>query len=177
VPNYILVPYGIFDDKADMRFHVSVVTRTVFVFEPVNALAAIEARSYPLVFAKTKDETGEDIVTGQGYLIPPGDINGCRSVPIPFHLFDQIGFDSQDGSTAKGAKAERLVLWMIDAGFISTVIRKVAVTERELQVSGADVIMARVLQIKLDWKAGSRQLGGSGHLFIQTAECNPQQQY
>jgi hypothetical protein len=48
-----------------------------------------------------------------------------------------------------------------------------------MQFEGLDIVVAtRVrIQVKLDFRGGERELGGTGNLFLQTAECNPTRSY
>lgn len=170
--NTQLVEYGIKDEieTVDLRFHVGVVVKKVFVFEPKQALEAMNTGKYKNVPVYT----GE-IKTATGYLIPYTDIQGCKMFDIPPLLLNDAGFSDWDNTTIKGKKAEQLIRKMISRGLIPTILFTVPADDEELQLNGTDIIpkYAESIQVKCDWKAGPRELGGSGNLFIQDRECNP----
>jgi hypothetical protein len=172
--NTQLVRHGIQTELADLRFHVSVVTKSVYVFEPRNAIEAYQTGNYREAGAFTGA-----IQTAKGYLIPPGDIKGCRRVPIPETLFISTLFSINDSPSIKGKKAERVVNEMIRTGLISLVTDTVSIPDKEMQIGGSDIlaVMAKEVQVKCDWRAGEREFGGSGNLYIQTEECNPLHQF
>lgn len=172
--NTQLVNYGIHEEKADLRFHVGVVTKRVFIFEPKYILRLIASGKYPSAFAYTGN-----IKTANGYLIPPGDIPNLREAQIPWDIYSEAMFNEKDSTSIKGFKAMRVVRKMISLGLISSIIDTVDVNDRELQIEGTDIIpiFAESYQVKCDWKAGPKSLGGSGNLYIQTAECNPLKRY
>ena len=168
--NTKLVNYGIQNDYADLRYHVGVVVKKVFVFMPEKARDALSNGEYRKVCVRMGK-----IVTATGYLVPYTDISGCRMVDIPGELYDGAGFYYQDSPKVKGEKAERLVRKMIVSGLLSTILTTVSVDDENMQVQDIDlvVLQAREIQVKCDWRAGPTELGGTGYLFLQDAECNP----
>ena len=48
-----------------------------------------------------------------------------------------------------------------------------------LQRGGVDLLLTAQfkIQVKCDWIAGPKELGGKGNLFIQDAELNPKKRY
>ncbi len=168
--NTKLVEHGIQTEVADLRFHVGVVVKKVFVFEQQYALQAIHSGKFPL----KPTHTGA-FVTAKGYCVPHTEIKGCRMVDIPPLLFARIGFSKQDNTSTKGKKAERLVNLMIQQGYLSTVLASVSADDQEMQVDGIDIVpdYAQAIQVKCDWKAGPKELGGYGNLYLQWEECNP----
>ena len=171
--NTQLVKYGIEEGKEDLRFHVGVTTKKVYVFEPKYVLEAIRTGRYETRFAYTGD-----IKTADGYLIPPEDIN-CRVFNIPEDIFIEMNFDTKDDTSTKGEKALLVVRKMLSRGLISPILDTLIVDDEQLQRDGVDIIpiFAELYQVKCDWKAGPRSLGGTGNLYIQTHECNPMKRY
>jgi len=53
------------------------------------------------------------------------------------------------------------------------------INERMMQISGIDVTMQdnMKIQVKMDYNGGDKRLGGTGNLYLQTAECNPYRRY
>jgi len=172
--NTQLIHHGIQNEQVDLRFHVSITTKSVYIFEPRHAIAAMQTGLYINVPVFTGN-----VKTATGYLIPPESIKNCRRVPIPDDLMYRAGFSKNDSTSMKGAKAEAIVNQMIRLGLISLVLDTVIITDEEMQINGSDIVadLAQSFQVKCDWKAGPKELGGSGNLFIQDTECNPLRQH
>lgn len=162
--NTKLIHYGIQDDDSDLRIHVGVMDKAVYVFEPRKAIDAINKGNYH----QASTNQGK-IKTAIGYLVPPKNIEGCRRYPIPESLFQKTNFKATDNPSVKGRKAERLVKEMIVLGHINISLFSEFMEEEEEQIVGSDLelIFAKSFQIKCDWKAGRP------NLYIQTDECNP----
>jgi hypothetical protein len=170
--NTQLINYGIeqWAEKCDLMFHVSVVTKRVFSYEPIKALDAIRSGNFPAKTARTGN-----IITAMGYTVPTSAIKGCRGTVIPVRIFHNARFSEFDSTTVKGRKAEYVVREMIRGGQLSLNLDVISVSDFDLQVDGLDLIPKQATnpQVKCDWRAGPRELGGTGNLFIQTKECNP----
>ena len=65
--NTKLVEYGIHNEGSDIRAHVCVLARRVYVFPTANALACIDAGDYPRRPVYTQIN-GVSTVTAEGYL-------------------------------------------------------------------------------------------------------------
>jgi hypothetical protein len=80
-----------------------------------------------------------------------------------------------ESTGTKGQKAVYVVHEMLKRGLIPIKQNIETITEQDMQISGTDIIVHSNIriQVKCDWKAGTKELGGTGNLFIQTAECNP----
>jgi len=168
--NTKLVKHGIYQENVDLRIHVAVKTRRVYIFETHKGIKAIETGKYP-----SRPVYTGNIVTAIGYIVPPDDIEGCRCVPIPDNVLEGIQFDIKDSTPKKGEKAERLANRMILMGLIPLTISIASSADQELQINGSDfeILQARSIQVKCDWSAGPREYGGTGNLFLQIQECNP----
>lgn len=165
--NTQLVEYGIRQEKSDIRAHVSVDTNSVYVYGTSEGIEAINTGEH----RKAPAYTGS-MITAEGYLVPPDAIKGCKRIPIPPGL---MSFNKTDSTSAKGDKAVRVVMQMIKDRLIPIALDVSDITDEMMQIEGTDIIVqatARV-QVKCDWRAGHRELGGTGNLFIQIAECNP----
>ena len=88
-------------------------------------------------------------------------------------------FDRRDSTPVKGRKAENVVRKMIALGLISLVLDTVEVTDEGMQIDGEDFLVntAQSIQVKCDWSAGPRELGGTGNLYLQETEANPLKLY
>lgn len=167
--NTRLVDYGIIQEKSDIRAHVSVAGKCVYVY-PTNAgIEAIRKGSY----RKAPAYTG-DIKTAEGYLVPPKDISLCRTIEIPDHIMQKANFDEADTTTQKGDKAVRVVRWLLSTGRFPLWTDSRVIEDHDLQIDGMDIVvrMNTRIQVKCDWRAGNGQ-GCTGNLFLQVAECNP----
>jgi len=168
--NTRLVSYGIQTEVSDIRVHVSVATRRAYVYPTSSGLAAVQSGKY----RKRPAFTG-NIITAEGYLIPPDDIEGCKSVRIPDDVMDRLQFSEYESTTIKGEKAIEVTKELIKRGLIPITLTVQDVTDEDMQVLGADIIVKARLkfQVKCDWRAGPREYGGTGNLYLQVAECNP----
>lgn len=162
--NTSLVHYGIQDDRSDLRIHVGVMDRAVYVFEPRKAKEAIDKGNHRVAYAYQGN-----IKTAKGNLVKPEDIDGCIKYEIPEELFIDANFRKEDNPSIKGKKAERLVKKMIGLGLINLALYTVFMEDEENQIIGSDLELnfAKSIQIKCDWKAGRP------NLYLQTDECNP----
>lgn len=166
--NTVLVNYGIQTETSDIRAHVCPVVKLVYLYKTSSGLNAINSHQY-----KTGEAYTNGIVTGVGYLVPPSDIEGIISVGAPDYWWSF--FDRKQTTTKKGELAMRMVKKMILSGMIPLISSVMEITERDLQVSGADLLVRAdfKIQVKCDFNGGDRTLGGTGNLFLQIMECNP----
>lgn len=169
IGNTELVNYGIREEESDIRAHVSVQGKVVYVFPTQEALTIIETRQYKSVAVYTNG-----IQTARGFLVPPDDIKHCQEVCPPFHVWQAIRFCDHDTTSAKGEKAVNVIRWLLRAGRFPLWLESQIIKDYEMQVKGTDILVRldTKIQVKCDWKAGDRP-GCTGNLFIQTAECNP----
>ena len=163
--NTRLVEYGIRQEKSDIRVHVSIATKRLYIFRTSEAVRLIDTGNY-----KIREARQGPIVTAKGYLIPPDDIRGCAVREIPKDLLADNVFLPDDDEGERGKKAEGLVFdWLMLLGHEVDVE-----TDIDKQRDGIDLwCNGEAIQVKCDWRAGSRERGGTGNLFIQVAECNP----
>jgi len=116
-----------------------------------------------------------------GYLVPPLGIPGCVALSFRATVWDYLRFSDTDTLYEKGRKATDLVLQMIKRGLFPLPALGEEITDQDLQVDGEDIVIKAnafryenlVVQVKCDYKGGERDLGGTGNLYLQTAECNP----
>lgn len=161
--------HGIQTEDSDLRVHVSVATKRVYVFPTRNALD-LPLTSYPIVPVFTGA-----IKTAEGYLIPVRDIPGCKDIAIPDDLFQSASFSKMDNTSQKGWKAVEVVTKMLNRGLLPIDLVIEEVDDKAMQIKGTDIIVQTKvkIQVKCDWQGGPKQFGGSGNLFLQVAECNP----
>ena len=87
-------------------------------------------------------------------------------------------FDKDDGLHEKGRKATLLIKGMIRDGMFPMPAIPLEQLDRALQIDGEDIVAwisgRRIrIQVKCDYAGGEESLGGTGNLFLQTAELNP----
>jgi hypothetical protein len=180
--NQKLVNYGIHNENSDIRVHVCPVVRRVYVYSTQDGIGAIDTEKHRLVNGYQK---GVEFATAKGYLVPPDDIAGIAAVQIRDTAWQYLAFDENDETSKKGSKATRLVIGMLESGLLPIPALAEEVTRADLQIDGADIIIRGKsitqedikIQVKCDFKGGHRELGGSGNLFLQVAECNPNKLY
>jgi len=176
--NTALVDYGIQTEKSHIRAHVCPKARRVYVYPTPNGIEAIESGAY---ISRPGYQSGISMPTSLGYLVPPFDIAECVALAIRPDAWDYLNFSDEDSLTDKGNKAVRLVKGMLKRGLFPIPAIGTEITDRDLQVDGTDIIIRAgairqqdiVIQVKCDFPGGERDLGGTGNLFLQIAECNP----
>jgi len=178
VGNQILVDYGIQNENSHIRVHVCPVVKRVYVYPTECGVAAIQTGKYRKAPGYQK---GWSEPTAEGYLVPPKDIEKCVSIELRNGTWKYINFRDGDSTTGKGRKATVMVESMIRAGLLPVPLLPTNVESYTLQVEGQDIIIKNTsmpqhdiaIQVKCDYSGGEKELGGSGNLFLQVAECNP----
>ena len=110
---------------------------------------------------------------GLGYVVPIVDVEPkaiLRSDVCPWHRYTSEMTLAERGAAAvcvvKAAiRSNRFPLWVCD----------IVTSDHELDINGTDIIVnaKRRIQVKCDWRACTRNDGGTGNLFVQTHERNP----
>lgn len=169
-----LIPYGIDDEQTDVRVHVCVVARRIYVFATKEARELLNNRAYPKVPAF---QDGRQTATG--YLVPPKDIPGCRQFELPDLYWQTYPIRREMPTSEKGDRATQLVKLGLSGARIALPLQSRLIEDFNLQIEGVDIIAhldARI-QVKCDFDGGSKAYGGTGNLFIQIAEANPNKHY
>lgn len=167
--NTRLVQYGIFDESPDtIRIHVGYATGLIFVFKSGDAQTQLKRITY-----RERDTYTEGIVTARGVAIPYDEIPNLRFYEIPRDLLSQSKVMMYSPTSDKGELAVTIASKMIERGLIGLPITIKSVDNIKLQIKGVDGTGEVITQIKMDWKAGPKERGGTGNLYLQTWECNP----
>lgn len=169
--NTELVNCGIFDESPDtIRAHVGAITGFVFIFKSGDAQTLLRQRTYPLRPAYT-----DGIRTALGPTPAWNDIPNIKSYRIPQDLLYHARQRNGQGTSEKGSAAVYVVTNMLVRGLIPINVQILEVDNKAEQIMGIDLrVNASIkLQVKMDWKAGPKELGGSGNVYLQTQECNP----
>lgn len=169
--NKELVDYGIRDERSHIRAHVSPQTKRVYVFRTSKILDLIARNNYKSVPAY---QPGFDFPTATGYLVPVSDVPDIRVLAWQSYQW-WLEFDERASTTAKGRKAVWVVRELMRLGRFPLWFDGAEVEDKQIDIEGTDIIVAGRwrIQVKCDWKAGAKEHGGSGNLFIQIQECNP----
>ena len=168
-----LVDYGIFTEESDIRAHVGVAMRKVYVFRTDAAREALRRKDYAV---KQAFQSRVFDATADGWLVPPADIEDLRSLPLPDDRW-WAGFNEGDGTSAKGAAAVALVVRLLGKGHFPLWLAASESGDIAVQVAGTDIVVCakQRIQVKCDWHAGNPQK--SGCLYLQKSERNPLRRY
>ena len=176
--NTKLVDYGIQTEESDLRAHVCVNARRVYVYPTTKGIEAIRTNKYRKLPAS---QPGAALVTAEGFIVPPSDIWGCIDISAGWAM-DRAGAIRFDDTTSrKGEWAVNVVRHLLSNGWFPMWGTSEVIESLDIQVKGIDVIVtskARI-QVKCDYEGGAPPRPGrkgervTGNLFLQTAECNP----
>jgi hypothetical protein len=168
-----LVDYGIHTEGSDIRAHVGVLARKVYVFPTAEGLDLINTGRYSLI---TGSQPGVNGDTFAGYRVPTRDFPNLRVLRYEsWQGWEEFGPRQDSKSTAeKGARAVDVVLSLLKLGRFPLWIDAQEEEDPEVQIKGVDILICckKQVQVKCDWKAGDGH-GCYGNLFLQRMECNP----
>jgi hypothetical protein len=166
-----LFPSGIFTERSDIRVHVGVVARTLYVYRTPIAAALLAANPNRYQRADA-GQNGVQGRTGEGYLVPVREVPDARC--LPFHSYDWSVFDPKDTTSEKGKKAVGVVTECLKRGRFPMFVDATESERSTLQIAGTDILVVHKtrIQVKCDWLAGDGP-GCTGNLYIQIAERNP----
>jgi len=166
-----LYDYGIQNESSDIRAHVSVVNRKIYVYETARGLEALsEVEGLKKVPAY---QPGVDGKTAEGFLMPWDKITGLQAVELP-GKWGWDKFKKDLPTTEKGEMAVKCVLWALECGFFPLWISGKEENGMTLQIKGVDIIVCcnKHIQVKCDYNCGEKP-NGTGNLFLQVSERNP----
>lgn len=177
--NTKLVEYGIQNEQSDLRAHVGVLAGKVYVYSTVKGLATLrdglaKGLYQPrAAYTEVGHRGGAKLQTATGYAVPVGHI---RHVAVEAaDIIKAQGFIETDSTTAKGAKAQNVVEYLLRRGLFPLPVAAEIVQSIDMQRQGLDLVVRGTwrIQVKCDWRAGTGAPGCTGNLYLQTAECNP----
>ena len=169
-----LIPYGIQNEESFIRAHVCPVVGRVYVFETERGRDIIKKKQYRITPAYTGGQK-----TAEGYLVPPEDIEGVMEFNIPDDLKRNILELSESTTSIKGRGAVKIVQEMMSRRLLTMPTILEDETSVEAQLRGSDLVVGKdcTVQVKCDWRGGSLRLGGTGNLYLQISELNPNKAY
>lgn len=164
-----LIEHGITTETAEWRCHVCFKVGVAYFFRVEDACKVLDKG-----IEKTVMLNGT--VTGRGKLVRPEDIPGIQPVNIPRCILRRHWCNEDDGESLKGRMALNVC---IDLLYTSWKVKEVTeITDKGLQIKGQDLFFdSKTMEVKCDWPGGPRELGGTGYLFLQTAERNPRKKH
>lgn len=165
-----LFDYGIHNEASDIRVHVGMVVKKVYVFPTIDGKR---------VFTKYKTEKrgslpafqpGVTGATAWGFAVPWEEIPNIRAIP-----FEPVEWLPTLSTTDKGKLAVAVVSTLLKKGNFPLWIEGLECEDRELNISGTDITVKGrwKIQVKCDARCGHRELGGTGNLYLQEYEANP----
>lgn len=165
-----LFEYGIQVENSDVRAHVSVVNKTVYVFPTANGIRAIERYDPPL---RTATQPGVVGPTAEGWLVRCEWIDDLRRLRF-FSWERWPQFAETLSTTGKGTLAVECVLATMQMGKFPFWIDATESDRENVQLGGTDILVfcRKKVQVKCDYRSGEKPLG-TGNLFLQRAERNP----
>lgn len=161
-----LFEYGIHTEVSDVRAHVSVVDKTLYVFPTRNGVRAVEKHKPALLPAYQNGVVGK---TAEGWPVKLEWIEDMRR--LRFHSWPSWSdFHPTMSTSQKGALAVACVLETMRCGRFPFWIDATEDDRESVQQAGTDILIfaRKKVQVKCDYRAGS-----TGNVFLQKAERNP----
>ena len=171
-PEAQLFDYGIHNEASNIRAHVGVLAKTLFVFPTVCAV-----RVMPGFAKKGARQPGVNGITAEGYCVPPAAIPNLRRLAIAEERL--VGFDDDLSTSEKGNRAVAIVTAFLKAGRFPLWLEGDFVTDPEIQITGTDIRVRGnwKIEVKCDYRAsdtyGKPHWNCTGNLYLQIAERNP----
>ena len=161
-----LHPYGIQTEDSEIRAHVSVVNRTLYVYQTADGVRQLSRKQYK---KKTVYQYGVDGPTGVGYPVPWNDIPNIRC--LRWREWERWGEFNIDLPTPdKGRLAVDFTCDVIRAGYFPFWINATEDSRQDVQIAGTDIVVfcRKKIQVKCDYNAGHKPAG-----YGNLAERNP----
>jgi len=165
-----LFEYGITTERSDIRAHVSVVNRTIYVFQTHEGIRAIQSGAWPL---RNASQPGVNGITADGWCVAAEAIGDLRR--IKFVSWEGWTQFRRDLSTSrKGELAVMCVIGAMQRGRFPFWVNALEDDREEVQRQGTDILIfcRKRVQVKCDYDGGDKP-DGTGNLFLQRAERNP----
>lgn len=165
-----LFEYGIQTEKSDIRAHVSVVNKAIYVFQTRAGIEAVTRTRPPLRSACQQGVVG---ITAEGWCVDVNSIADLRVLRFPsWEGWTQ--FRENLSTTGKGKLAVSCVIAAMKRGRFPFWVDASEDDRQNVQILGTDVLVfcRKKVQVKCDYRGGERP-AGTGNLFLQRAERNP----
>jgi hypothetical protein len=161
-----LFEYGIQTEVSDIRAHVSVCNKTLYVFPTRNGVEAIARHDPPL---RDAGQAGVKGRTAEGWLVRIEWISDIRKLAF-LSWPGWSAFGANMTTSEKGALAVKCVRETMRIGKFPFWVDADEDDRENVQIKGTDILVfcRKRVQVKCDWRAGE-----TGNLFLQRAERNP----
>ena len=155
-------------EDADLRAHVGVHARTVYVFPPEHALRVGKEHGLQLVNAYQTNVEGP---TATGFRVPLDLLRPYLWSAFVPDWSGWAGFDRTLPTSEKGRRAQALVVELLCNGRFPMPTKPEIVTDRQRQIAGIDLVVNVLwkIQVKCDYRAGANGCG----IYFQLSERNP----
>jgi hypothetical protein len=162
-----LIDYGIHNEASNIRAHVCVLARTVYIF-PTHSAVAIMGK-YPVAFAR---QPGVLYPTAKGHKVPVTAIPNVRKIILSDSRLQE--FTESLPTTEKGRRAQDVIIAILKAGKFPLWFEPEIVEDADIQRQGEDLIVKGKwkIEVKCDFRGGIGP-GCTGNLYLQIAELNP----
>lgn len=166
----VLFEYGIHTENSDVRAHVSVVNKTIYVFQTRHGVEAVRTGKWPVRPAYQDGVTG---ATAEGWLVPVEAIDDLRRVKF-YSWEGWTQFRPTLPTSRKGTLAVLCCIAAMKRGRFPFWLDAAEDQRENIQQLGTDILVfcRKRIQVKCDFTGGDRP-NGSGNLYLQRAERNP----
>ena len=175
----LLHEFGIQTEDSHVRAHVCPVVRRIYVYPTAKGVEALQHGKEALAY-----QAGVEGATANGVLVKPFNIEQCVCLQMNNSVWDFIDFRETDDLAIKGRKAANLIEKMLRVGLFPLPVGIIIDpnVSKAIQIEGGDVFVwtkkgCVKIQVKCDFRGGEKYLGGTGYLYLQTAERNPLKSY
>ena len=165
-----LIEYGIHTEASDIRAHVSVVNKTIYVFQTKNGVKAVQDN---VCYERLAYQPGINDATARGWVVNVSHIEDIRR--LKFSSWEHWGdFSDKLSTSQKGRLAVKCVRDAMKRGKFPFWIDAQESDRENVQLKGTDILVfcRKKIQVKCDFRGGDTPLG-TGNLFLQNAERNP----
>lgn len=148
-------------DHSKFRFHVAPKVGIVYYYKTAEMKEYINTHDLPTVTSKSS----------VGKLVPC-NLPFISTVKIPAALLKRYPITDTMNTSQKGRAAENIVADLLLMAPEGVIIRKCL--DKERQIQGIDLVVNEktTVQVKCDMAGGSKEKGGTGNLYVETAETN-----
>lgn len=166
-----LFNHGIQTEDSDIRAHVAVLAKAVYVFPTRNGIKAIDAHRPVLRSAGQNGVVGK---TADGYAVNVEWIEDLRVRRLA-HWPVWDNWEKNLSTTEKGRRAVQVVCEMLKRGVFPLWLNAFDDPRQSVQIKGTDIVIfaRKKIQVKCDYSAGNGHPQCTGRLFLQVAERNP----
>lgn len=166
-----LFEYGVQNEKSDIRAHVAVLAKKIYIYRTKEAVSLLNSGKYSL---KPAYQEGVQGPTALGAPVPIKDFRDLRTVTwngCPY--WD--GWHEKLSTSQKGKKAIEVVVDLLKYGRFPLWIEVEEDKRQNIQIKGTDIVVfcKQHIQVKCDYRAGEGHELCTGNLYLQTKERNP----